>query len=350
MKIIFAGGGTGGSVTPLISIYQAVAKRDPQATFLWLSPKKDPVKNLVLNYKLEVKEIFSGKLRRYFSWQNFTDIFAILFGLIQSIFIILKFKPDFIISAGGFVAVPVVWAAKILRVKVIIHQQDVVAGLANKLMASSAWKITVAFEKSIKDFPGKKPIFFGNPVREEIFSGNKDLAIKEFNLESNLPIVLIIGGGTGAFGLNDLAIKALPILINFCQIIHITGGRTKQEFKNPRYHDFVFLTDQLKNVLVAADLVVTRAGMGFLTELAALRKPVLIIPMPDSHQEKNAEEFFKNNAAQVLNEKTLTPEIFSQAIHDLLKDNVLLDNFRRNIQKVLPTDAAQKMVDIIYHK
>ncbi|MFA6322322.1 MAG: UDP-N-acetylglucosamine--N-acetylmuramyl-(pentapeptide) pyrophosphoryl-undecaprenol N-acetylglucosamine transferase [Candidatus Buchananbacteria bacterium] len=348
MKIIFAGGGTGGSVTPLISIYQEIKKRDNQASFLWLSPKHDPLKNLVREYNLEIKEIASGKLRRYFDWRNFIDPLFIFLGFCQSFFIILKFKPDYIVSAGGFVAVPVSWAGWFLGKKILIHQQDVVPGLANKLMAGLATKITVTFAASLKDFDKNKTVVVGNAVRQEIFSGSKDRGVSEFKLEANLPIVLVVGGGTGALVLNSLTLKALPQLVEFCQIIHITGGKIFQEFSHPRYKPVVFLTKQFKDVLVAADLVVTRAGLGILTESAALKKAILVIPMPHSHQEKNAEEFFRNNAAALLSEVNLTSDQLAQAIKSLLKDEVQLNNYRRNIAKVLPTDGSSKIVDIIY--
>jgi UDP-N-acetylglucosamine--N-acetylmuramyl-(pentapeptide) pyrophosphoryl-undecaprenol N-acetylglucosamine transferase len=350
MKIIFSGGGTGGSVTPLIAIYQEIKKNQPGAEFLWLSPKHDPIKNLILSYGLEVKEISAGKLRRYFSFENLTDLFRIKLGFCQSLLIVGKFRPDYVVSAGGFVSVPVAWAAWLLGKKVLVHQQDIIPGLANKLMAPFAKKITVAFDKSLDDFNRQKTVLTGNPVRAEIFLGSRESAIKYFNLDPQVKTLLIIGGGTGALTLNRLVFDSLPALVGICQVIHLTGGKFDRDFSHPRYHRFDFLNEPLKDALAAADLVVSRAGLGVLTELAALKKPVLIIPMPDSHQEYNAQEFFRNNAAALLSEKGLTAEGLVQAIKILLNDQPQLDNYRRNIGQVLGTKGAENIAAIIYDR
>lgn len=349
MKIILSGGGTGGSVTPLISIYQAIKKIDPNVEFLWICPKNDPVAELPATLGIKIINIFSGKLRRYFSIWNFIDPLFIFIGYCQSKSIIKKFKPDWIISAGSFVSVPLVWA-NAGKAKVLIHQQDVIPGLANKLMAKKADLITVALEGSLKDFDSKKTKLVGNPIRQEIFSADLLAAKKIFDLEENTKTILVIGGSTGAAKLNELIIAAAPELVKFCQIIHITGGKVKNDFENRRYKPYDFLTHQLKDALAAADLVITRAGMGVLTEISGLKKPALIIPMPKSHQEANAYEFYKNNAAAMASELDLVPEKLVAKIRTLLKDESALENFKRNLPKVLKTDAAEKIAGLLFEK
>jgi len=347
MKIIISGGGTIGSVSPLIAIFEEIKRIKPDAEFLWLATKNGPEIELIKSYNIPIKEIYSGKLRRYFSFQNFIDPFRIFLGFIQSFFIIKKFKPQVILSAGGFVAVPVVWAGWFLRRPCLIHQQDIRPGLANKLMANFASIITVTFEKSLKDFNPKKTKLVGNPVRKDILNGSRQEATKIFNLDQNLPTVLVIGGGTGALNLNNLVINSLQGLVSFCQVIHITGGRGKTEAKHSRYHSFEFLTDKLKHAYAAADLVVSRAGLSSLTELAALGKPSIIIPIPNSHQEENVIEFFKNQAIALLKEKNLNPDNFPQAIKEVLSDKVELENLSRNIKKVMPNNAVEKIIEMI---
>jgi UDP-N-acetylglucosamine--N-acetylmuramyl-(pentapeptide) pyrophosphoryl-undecaprenol N-acetylglucosamine transferase len=349
MKIILSGGGTGGSVTPLISIYQAIKKIDSEAEFIWVSPYNDPVKELIARLDIKVINIFSGKLRRYFSWRNFIDPIFIFLGFIQSRSIIKKFQPDWLISAGSFVSVPLVKSAG-KRTKVLIHQQDVIPGLANKLMAQKATVITVALQRSVKDFDTNKTRLVGNPVRPEIFAANRQAAIKLFDLNESFKTVLFVGGGTGAANLNKIIFESVPELIKFCQIIHLTGGKIKETYNHPNYKQFDFLTDQLKDALAVADLVISRAGMGFLTELAALKKPTLIVPMPNSHQEANAQEFYKNNAAAVISQKGLTSEKLILSIKSLLRDQVQLENYSRNMAKVLKTDAAEVIAKIIYER
>ncbi|MFA6215504.1 MAG: UDP-N-acetylglucosamine--N-acetylmuramyl-(pentapeptide) pyrophosphoryl-undecaprenol N-acetylglucosamine transferase, partial [Patescibacteria group bacterium] len=285
--------------------------------------------------------------RRYFSWQNFFDPILIIFGFFQALAIILKFKPQAVISAGGFVAVPVTWAAWLCRRPVLILQQDIRPGLANKLMARFASIIAVAFPKSLADFPGPKTVLTGNPVRPEILTGSREAGYKFFNFDPQLPTVLILGGGTGALSINRLVAGSIAELVKFCQVIHLTGGKPIQNFSDPRYRNFDFLTDQLKNAYAAADLVVARAGMGTLTELAALAKPALIIPLPQSHQQENATEFFRHNAIAVVNEAGLEPKDFAQAIKQLLFDQAELANLSRNIGKIMPAKAAEKIAKMI---
>lgn len=343
MKIILSGGGTLGSVSPLIAVYQQIKKLKPEAKFLWLGTKGGPEKDFVKLYGLEFRSISSGKFRRYLSWQNFLDPFFVIFGFFQSINIIKKYKPDVIVSAGGFVSVPVVWAGWLFKVPTLIHQQDARAGLANKLMAPFAKKITVTFEKSGNNFPNQKVVWTGNPIRQEIFESSKDEATNFFNLEPNLPTVLILGGGTGSLVINKLVWQSLTELTKSAQIIHLTGKGKLQKLYYPKYHQFEFLTDKLKDAYLAADLVVCRASMSVLTELTALQKPVILIPIPESHQEDNAVEFAKNNAAVYLKQKELTPENFAEAITNVLNDKAQLQNLSRNIGKMMLNEARQKV-------
>lgn len=347
MRIILCGGGTIGSVSPLIAIFEEIKIRKPETEFLWLATRNGLENQLISSYHIPIKEIQAGKLRRYFSWQNFLDPFLILIGFFQSLFIIAKFKPQVVISAGGYVCVPVVWAAWFLKRPSLIHQQDIVPGLANKLMAPFANIITVTFEKSLKDFPPKKTHWVGNPIRGDVLIGDRQTAYKFFGFDLNIPTILIMGGGTGAIKLNNLVLTCLPELVKFCQIIHLTGGKMNKTAEQTRYRSFDFLTDQLKDAYAACDLVISRGGMSALTELAALQKPAIIIPIPQSHQEQNAIEFFRNNAIALLPEKNLSPQNFVEAIKNLIFDQAELMNLSRNIGKIMPPAAGQKIIEMI---
>lgn len=353
-KIILTGGGTMGSVTPLLAVAEEIKKHLPNCQFLWLGTKFGPEKKVVEKYGIVFKAIPSGKLRRYFSGWNFVDLFLITAGFLKSLFIVLKFKPQIILSVGGFVGVPVIWAGWLLRVPSLIHQQDVRPGLANKLTAPFAKIITVTFEESLKYFP--KAILVGNPVRQEIFEGQKERAVEIFKLEKDLPILLVLGGGTGALELNKIVIRAAPKIVKFCQVLHVTGGRMGEVLKfeaetikkeNSRYHLFDFLVEQLKDAYAVADLTVSRAGMGALTELALLGKPTILIPMPDSHQEDNAFYFKRSNAVYLLEQKKLTPDIFIKAVQELIDNKTELENLSRNIRSVIKPKAATAIVEKI---
>ena len=347
MKIVFSGGGTLGSVSPLIAIFQEFKKQRPDAEFLWLATRNGPEQNLITFYGIPLKKIFAGKFRRYFSWENFFNPIFVILGFFQAFFILFKFKPEAVIAAGGFIAVPVAFAAWLLKKPVFIHQQDIVAGLANRLMAPWAKKITVTFEKSLKDFSSQKTVLTGNPVRNDLVALDRKTSCEFFKFDPNLPVVLIIGGSTGALNLNNLVLASISQLVEFCQVIHLTGGKISQQFKHPRYQAFDFLTQDLKQVYAACDLVVSRGGMSVLTELAYLKKSAIIIPISQSHQENNAIEFFRNNAALFLAEKNLTPQNFISAVKEVIGNQSLLSNLSRNIGKMMPTDAATNIVRLI---
>ncbi|MDD5072063.1 MAG: UDP-N-acetylglucosamine--N-acetylmuramyl-(pentapeptide) pyrophosphoryl-undecaprenol N-acetylglucosamine transferase, partial [Patescibacteria group bacterium] len=294
---------------------------------------------------IEFIAIPSGKLRRYFSFKNFLDPFKIIVGFFKSFFIILKWRPDLVVTAGSFVSVPVVWVGWILRAPVLVHQQDARSGLANKLMAPFARVITVTFEESLKDY-GKKAVWTGNPSHNvERITHNAS------NSKKNLPIVLIVGGGTGAMEINKLVWESLEELTKFCQVVHITGKGKRimnNELGIRNYVSYDFLEhDKVMEIMQAADLVVSRAGLGFLTEISCLAKPAIIIPIPDSHQEDNARIFSKNKAAVVLDQKKLTPEDFINKIRELLKDEVLRRKLGGNAAGVMKKGASEAIAKIV---
>jgi UDP-N-acetylglucosamine--N-acetylmuramyl-(pentapeptide) pyrophosphoryl-undecaprenol N-acetylglucosamine transferase len=355
INIILTGGGTMGSVIPLLAVAEEFKKVAPATDFLWIGTKNGPEKKVVLKYGINFKTVPSGKLRRYFSGWNILAPFQIFGGFCKTFWLILKFKPQMILSVGGFVAVPVVWAGWFLRAPSLIHQQDVRPGLANKLTSPFAKVITVTFSDSLKYFP--KAIVTGNPVREEIFAGSAERAKEFFKLEKDLPALLALGGGTGALELNKIMVQSAPELLKVCQIIHITGGRLDELSKleaealkkeNSRYHLFDFLISEFKDAYAAADLVISRAGMGTLTELAVLGKPTILIPIPKSHQEDNAWYFKKRNAVYILDQAQLTPENFVAAVQELINNKVELENLSRNIKELMPPDAAQKIIEEIF--
>jgi len=348
MNIFLSGGGTIGSVSPLLAIYQHIAARNSEVKFVWVGTRNGPEQKIVASYNLEFEPIFAGKLRRYASLANLIDPIFILFGFFQSLLLIARYRPAIILSAGGFVSVPLVFAGWLLRVPALIHQQDVEPGLANKLMAPFAKIIPVTFSESKPAFPAKKTRVTGNPVRADILTGDRQEAIGYFSLEPDIPTVLVIGGGTGATTVNKLVVDSLDELVIFCQVIHLTGGRMDQIVTHRRYHGFEFLTDELKHAYAAADLVVSRAGMSALTELAMLGKPTIVIPISESHQESNASAFLKNNAVVLMREQKLTASQFAQAIEGLLGDPATLRNLSRNIRSVLPTDATERISSMLY--
>lgn len=357
-KILLTGGGTGGSVSPLLAIADQlrIKNYELKINYLFIGSKNGPERQMVEKEGIKFKVISSGKLRRYFSFKNLIDLVFVMAGFFESIFIILKFKPNLIVSAGSFVSVPVVWAGWILRVPILIHQQDVRAGLANKLMAPFAKVITVTFEESLKDY-GKKAVLTGNPSRNmEHITRNinaKTPLIKEVGgFESNLPVVLVVGGGTGAMVINEMVWKSLDEITKFCRVIHITGKGKNIEHgtwnMEQNYNSFEFFdARQMAEAYAAADIVVSRAGMGVLTELSFLGKPAILIPMPDSHQEDNAKIFKEKDAAIVLSQRNLNSKIFTENIKKLLDNKELREKLGVNIKIAIKGGSNQNITEII---
>jgi len=350
MKVIFAGGGSGGPVSPLLAIYEQLKKINPDIKGIWIGTKNGPEKKMIEPFNLDFRVVASGKLRRYFSVWNLVDPFKILLGIIQSLILLKQEKPDIVLSAGGFSAVPVFISAKLLKIPSITHQQDLQPGLANKIMAKVATKITVTFEKSLKDYPEYKTILISNPVRQHIFQASKNKALKIFNLDAALKTILVVGGGQGATIINQTILKSLKKLLKDYQIIHTVGkGNLKavdiMENKE-RYHAYEFLNTEILDAIAAADLVISRAGMSFFSELSVLGKPAIMIPI-SGHQEVNAQYFAKHNAVKVLYEKNLDSENLINLINNIFNNPSDLANLSRNISQMIDKDAAKKYAEFI---
>jgi len=358
MRIILSGGGTMGSVYPLLAVRDKMIERNIAVEFLWIGTDNGPEKEMLARENITFRAIKSGKVRRYFSLQNFIDPIRALFGIFQSLKIIKEFKPDVILSAGSFVSVPVYFAARMNKVKFFVHQQDIVPGLANKLMARRADVVTVSFADSLQYFPKEKTVLTGNPVRSALLRGQKEIFAKKYGLDLNIPTLLIVGGSTGAEKINELVTSSVTQLIQFCQIIHVTGrdnlvewvDRDKFGDKAKRYHAFEYLYEDMADAYAMANLVVCRAGLSTLTELAALRKPIITIPIPDNQQEANATYFASRNAAIRLDQGLVTTAEFVSLVRGLFENHYGLDNLVRNIVDIMPADVADSYVNLIIKK
>jgi UDP-N-acetylglucosamine--N-acetylmuramyl-(pentapeptide) pyrophosphoryl-undecaprenol N-acetylglucosamine transferase len=346
--IVMTGGGSAGPVTPLIAVAQALAADRPDWRFLWIGTRSGPERALVERAGIDFLSISSDKLRRYFSWQTIVAPFFIAVGFFQAFSIFGRERPGAVVSAGGFVAAPVIWAAWLRRVPVHIHQQDLRPTLTNVITAPFAASASVAFEKSLEDFRRLSPEHTGNPVRSAILSGSREKAAEIFGLEPGLPTVLVVGGGTGAAGLNGLTVSALSLLTDAVQVVHVTGrGKADIVGNVRRYHQHELLIDEMPHALAAADLVVSRAGIGTLSELAVLGKPTVIIPMPGTHQEDNAEYFAAHGAGVHLREQELFSKSFADAILGLIFDRARLAELGAAIRKLNDPAAAKRVADMV---
>lgn len=335
MKILFTGGGTGGHITPIIAVTREIRKlyQGENLQFLYLGPKDEFASVLLNNEGIKIKQVFAGKIRRYLGIksviQNLRDIFLkIPIGVFQSFFYIFFSSPDLIFSKGGFGSIPGVIAGKILMVPVFLHESDVVPGMASRFLSKLSLEIFVSFPKT-EYFPFKKMILVGNPIRREILDELKEKAKINFKITSEKPVVLILGGSQGAQRINDKILEILPELLDNFEIIHQCGYNNfktvKEEAKvmmnkesEKYYHLYGFLKEPfLRQAYAAADFVVGRAGSGTIFEISGLKKPSILIPLPESaqnHQIKNAYAYAEKGAAEVLEEANFTSHFFLEKL------------------------------------
>lgn len=360
MRVIFSGGGTLGPVMPLLAVYQELKALHPRWQFLWVGTPSGPEKEVMEKAGLSYASLTEAKWRRYWSWRNFGDIFKFVWAFLNALFLVARWRPDLMLTAGGFVSVPLHLAGRIFGVKELVHQEDLQVGLANKMMAKMADYITTSLELSVKEFPVGKTVWLGNPVRVGIGRGNREVAIKHFNLEPNLTTVLVLGGGTGALSLNKIIVQSLNELVDDCQVIHMlgqgkvvtlprpTGESKRDELIANRYHPVLFLEeDLLAQALAAADLVICRAGFSTLSELSFLAKSVVLVPLPNGHQEANAEYFSSRSGCPVYFSEREERAKFVNAVKKLLADEGERKVIGHDLSRILPKDARQKMAFLV---
>ncbi len=361
MKVFLIGGGSGGAISPVFAVAEALNKLGKNIEFFLIGTKKGLDQKFLDNTILKINylTIPAGKWRRYFSIRNFFDFFKIFFGFLKSLYLIKKLKPDIIFGAGSFVQVPVAWAGFLCRVPVVVHQQDFDLLLSTRLTAPVAKIVTTSFDASLKELPAfsglfkktKKSKFFwtGNPVRREVLDGSKPRATEIFGLNQNYPTVLITGGSTGSEKLNREVIKALPELVKYVQLIHVTGGRLKEKtnFKHEHYHPYDFLSRDLKHAYAVADMVICRAGMSTITELSHLEKAAVVVPLPRSAQEDNAKLLGYLNCAVVIFEEFFIPEMLIKVVRKVLWDQNMIGTLKNNIKMLIPRNADQRIAKLI---
>jgi UDP-N-acetylglucosamine--N-acetylmuramyl-(pentapeptide) pyrophosphoryl-undecaprenol N-acetylglucosamine transferase len=347
VRVLLAGGGSGGSATPVLAVANELRERVPDVELLYVATRDGPEASLAADEGIPYVGIATGKLRRYWDTQNVTDVGRIAQGVGQSLAQVRRFHPDVAMGAGGFASVPPLAAAGLLRVPVLIHQQDVIPGLANRLLVPFATRITVSLPDTLPAFPRGRSVLRGNPVRRRVLEGRAEEAFRLLGLVPGLPVLVATGGGTGALSLNRIIAAAAPSLVERCQVVHLTGrGRgVPTPDLGPHYQQREFLVDEMAHLLAAADLVITRAGLGTLSELSALGKPSIVVPLPRSHQDANARAFARVGAAIAVDQDDLTPESLSRLVFDLLADEPRRQQLASAIRQVMPRDAAARIAE-----
>src|SRR3990167_2201371 len=363
MKIVFTGGGTGGHFYPIIAVAQKVNqiidKENIIGTKLYYISDSPYDKEMLLENGILYEEVRAGKMRKYFSFKNFSDIFKMFFGTLNAIYKMFSIYPDVVFGKGGYASFPANFAARILRIPVLIHESDSVPGRVNKWAGRFAKKVAVSFKEAADYFPKKTVAWVGHPIRAEIEhpAASKE-AFQYFKLEASLPVVLVLGGSQGAELINNTVLDALPRLIKNFQIIHQTGiGNFKSIVERAqvvlassqekgRYLPFSFLNPlAMKMASGVATIIVSRAG-STLFEIASWGIPSIITPITSSngdHQRKNAFSYAHVGACNVVEEMNMTANILSSEIERIVNDKEVLDRMARNAKAYNKPDAAYKI-------
>ncbi len=367
MKIVLTGGGTAGHIIPLVSVVREIKKNHPQKRidFYYIGPKDDFALSLLSKEGVEIKTVFAGKIRRYFSFKNIVDIlFKLPIGVLQSFFHIFIISPDLIFSKGGYGSIPIVLTGKILLTPIFLHESDVVPGLANRIAGRLSLEIFTAFPaEKTSDFPAKKMLSVGNPIRKELLEKcSKDTAKRVFQLTGEKPVILVLGGSQGAQRINDKILIVLSELLKDFEVIHQTGDNNFEQVKaesevvtrekiRKYYHPFPFLSEkELSCAYHNSDLVISRAGAGTIFELAALRKPSILVPLEGSaqnHQVRNAYAFSENGAAIVIEEENFTPHFLLEKVKNLFSSEKKLQDMSKKAGDASKPDAATIIAEYI---
>ncbi len=363
MKVLFAGGGTGGHFYPIISVAEALndlAIKEKILDFELFYISDSPYDQRALDdaritfYKLE-----TGKQRTYFSIENFFDIFKTFFACIKAVFLVYKIFPDVIFSKGGYPSVPVTIAGKILGIPIVIHESDSVPGRANKMASKWAKRIAISYEEAIEYFPKEKTAFVGNIVRHEIRQPLHDGAFEYLKLRAGLPVIFVIGGSQGAKIINNTVLDALPDLVQKYQVIHQTGTKNFEEVKGMaeiilkdlsnkiNYYPYSYLNKlAIRMCAGVANLVISRAGATSIGEIACWGLPSIIIPITNSngdHQRNNAFNYARAGACYVLEEANLKPHVLVEEIERILNDQDLIQKMKEGTKKFVSPDAELKI-------
>lgn len=337
MKILFTGGGTGGHFYPVIAVAEKVNELVKEEKIL--SPKlyymsDSPYdKAALFDNSLEFVKVPAGKMRLYFSLQNVLDAFAVAAGAISATVQMFRIFPDVVFGKGGYASFPALFAARFLGIPVIIHESDSYPGRVNKWAGRFAKRVAISFDEAAQYFPEGRTALTGQPIRKELLRPVKEGAFEYLKLEEGTPVIFILGGSQGAKIINDAIIDILPSLVEKYQIVHQVGKKNvddvasrsaavlaKSEYKG-RYHPMGYLnTLAMKMAAGTADLVISRGG-GTLFEIAAWGIPSIIVPITRSngdHQRRNAFNYARSGAADVIEEANLTPRILSAQIEGIV--------------------------------
>lgn len=345
--VLLTGGGTAGHVTPNLALLPHL--KSAGFDIHYIGSEDGIEKSLLSSYDyVTYHSIPSGKLRRYFSLKNFTDPFRVIAGISRAKKILKKLRPKLVFSKGGFVSVPVVLSAKRIA-PVVSHESDYTPGLANRIGSRYAKKVCVTFEDT-KQFVGKKAVYTGTPIRDELFSGNAEAGFKFLGLDGKKPLLLIMGGSLGAEAVNRAVRCALPELLTRFDIVHICGaGKVDKSVDAPGYVQHEYIKEELSDVFAATSIMLSRAGANAVFEVLALMKPALLVPLPSKSsrgdQILNAEYFKKRGYSDVLMQDDMTPELLTERLFSLYDAR---EKYIERMAKESAREGTKNVLNVIF--
>ncbi|AEE16579.1 undecaprenyldiphospho-muramoylpentapeptide beta-N-acetylglucosaminyltransferase [Treponema brennaborense] len=370
--IVFTGGGTGGHIYPGLAVADELRRicreTDTECRIVWIGSSRGMDRKIVESSGSADRfyGVPSGKLRRYFSLQNVADVFKIGAGCIASFFLLLNVKPRAVFSKGGFVSVPPCFAAKLLHIPVYTHECDFSPGLATKLNSKAASRILLSYRETARFFApsyAAKITVTGNPVRPVFYSasaenGRRFLGLPEVG-GAVKPVLLVIGGSSGARQLNELVRQNLPFLCSTFTVVHQTGANQvapesaeSSASYGDSYKPYPFIYAEMPDVLAAADIVLSRAGANSIWECAVLAKPMVLVPLSGAgtrgDQIENARFFEQAGAAVVLYEDAADAAHMRAALEQFT-DAAVRDRYSRAAAALAGTARpAQVIADLVY--
>lgn len=347
-RIVLTGGGTAGHVTPNIALLPRL--KELGYDIHYIGSYEGMEKKLIEDCGIPYYGISSGKLRRYFDIKNFSDPFKVLKGYGQARKLLKKLKPDVVFSKGGFVSVPVVFAAKHCHIPAIIHESDITPGLANKLAIPNAYKVCCNFPETLKYLPADKAILTGSPIRSELLSGNRQHALDYCHLTDDKPVILVVGGSSGSLFINEIVRGILPELLKTYQVIHLCGkgNLDKSMHGTAGYAQFEYANQELSDMFALADIVISRAGANSICELLALHKPNILIPLSANasrgDQILNAKSFEQQGFSMVIEEENLSNVVLLDAVQKLYENR---DQYITAMKESKQMNSVETVVQII---
>lgn len=364
MKIVL----TGGHITPLIATIEALQK-DATNTCVVISRKHSAEGVFAQSQESQILEqkgiatyfLTTGRLQRSLTRHTIPSLLKIPWGIIGAYNLLRLIKPDVVVSFGGYLSVPVIIAAWTLRISTVTHEQSVKAGLANRINSKFVKKVALAWESSLPFFPKAKSVVVGNPLRQAIFANEeKQTAIGQFlKTENTVPLLYVTGGNQGSHAINTTIFSLVSKLSEQYKILHQTGNLVSQDveysqqlsWKNNRYMAVPFVTDDdIGPVLHKASLVISRAGANTVTELAALGKVAIFIPLPFAQQQEqlaNAQLLEKAGSSVIIDQANLTPDLIAQKLQEIQKNSQLFAQHAEAAKLLVKPEAAVQLAQLI---